>query len=341
MSRLSTQTAGYTLNHMGSAGRRTTPLFDLVQGKSGASSKLSGDAAVPIKPVIRVELKPSPAPGSTTAAAERTTDATARAATPVPVAEALPAPVAAPIAGPAPSTPHLREAPMPPRETTMHDRTWAPAWLGESMLRVPVNALSIGVALAIVVALVAWIVGVSTGQSRAEDELARFERSSPIITDPLVQEPGPDQPSGTQSAATSKAAPKAEPRKPPSASRTSGSITSKGVLEGDPREASLNYLALATLDGDAALAAVTFLSENGLESFAVPVDSAPSRANNPDPAVTYRLFAFPGVSSEEYKRRATKVTNLEAEVARLGAVWQKQHRGVSNFSRTQWEKYKE
>lgn len=232
-------------------------------------------------------------------------------------------------------------SPVPTTESS-NERTWAPDWLGGSLIRVPVNAVSIGVACVIILVLIAWILGVASGQSRAERDLAKFDRQTPAITDPLVE--GGD--SGSQGSGADQV-----PDRPrtPASNGSSGSsrvqtyqtLTSKGTLDGDPREAGLNYLALATLSGEDAAAAIEFLSQNGLEAFGIPVDSGGSKANNPNPAGTYRLFAFPGVSSDEYKRRATKVTNLEAEAARLGSVWQKQHRGTSNFSRTLWEKYKE
>jgi len=287
---------------MGSAGRRTTPLFDLVADKPGATAKLAAStesASAANKPVVRIELQPGDRPSTPRAEAQS--------------------------AGPATPPPHP--------EASGPDRAWAPNWLGGSMIRIPVNALSIGVALAIVLALVAWIMGVVTGQSRAERDLAQFGRQPPPITDPLSEPTSGGTPSNAD-----------RPRSPGPAvqrSESFGTLTSKGILDGDPREPGLNYLALAVLPADNAVAAIQFLSANGLEAFALPVDSGLPKANNPNPARTYRLYAFLGVSSEEYKRRATKVTNLEAEVARLGAVWQKQHRGASNFSRTQWEKYKE
>ena len=298
---------------MGSAGRRTTPLFDLVPEKSGASAKLAAAAdaasnAARGKPVIRVELEPSPAVEAEAAPQSRTPRASA---------EESRSPVG-----------------------TM-ERTWAPDWLGGSLVRVPINAVSIGVAVGIILVLVAWIFGVATGQSRAERDLARFDRQTPNITDPLVE--GTDSGLNGGSANQPLDRPKTQVSKNPGTSKAAvgQTLTSKGTLDGDPREAGLNYLALAVLSAEDAASAIEFLSQNGLEAFGVPVDSGASKANNPIPAGTYRLFAFPGVSSDEYKRRATKVTNLEAEAARLGSVWQKQHRGTSNFSRTQWEKYKE
>jgi hypothetical protein len=45
-----------------------------------------------------------------------------------------------------------------------------------------------------------------------------------------------------------------------------------------------------------------------------------------------------GITSEEYSRRMTARTNIEADVARLGPRWQKERRGSSNFAKPAWEK---
>ncbi len=332
---------------MGSAGRRTTPLFDLVQGKSGNTSKLEAPLETPSKPIVQVRLQPAAAPVPS-ADAKVVPSGTAVPALKEDAAALVVGQGTSPAAlsarrsdtsGHSESTSPGRAPPATQQLDSSPERAWAPAWLGPSTMRISVNALSIGVALAIIVALAAWIIGVSTGQSRAEAEFSRFERPTPAIADPLSQPSPTPSPASKVLRETAPKAPTSKGAAP--SSRNDDSLTSKGVLAGDPREPGLNYLALATLSRADSAAAIAFLAGNGLESFAVPVDSAASKANNPHPERDYRLFAALGVSSDEYKRRATKVTNLEADVARLGAAWQKQHRGPSNFSRTLWEKYKE
>ena len=116
-------------------------------------------------------------------------------------------------------------------------------------------------------------------------------------------------------------------------------ITSKGLLAGDPREAELNYLNLATLPRTDSESAIAFLAANGVEAFAVPVDPTDSEAKNPAPS-KYRLWVLPGITTEDYRQRKTVRTRLEAEVSRLGQIWRKEHRGTSDFSQPLWEKFR-
>jgi hypothetical protein len=131
-------------------------------------------------------------------------------------------------------------------------------------------------------------------------------------------------------------------------------ITSKGFLSGDPRESGKNYLALANLGLEDTKEAIQFLVANGVDAFAVPVvDRGRGAANNPPPSSpnspagvggawvggVYRIFALPGITSEQYSRKMTIRTNLEAKVASIGKTWQEKHRGASNFARTNWEKF--
>jgi hypothetical protein len=111
-------------------------------------------------------------------------------------------------------------------------------------------------------------------------------------------------------------------------------ISAVGMLATDPREAGLNYLALATLPRADAEAAIAFLAQNGLQVIGVPVDRARAATNNPGPA---RLYALPGLSRDEFRGPAKEA--MERAVTRLGAVWQREHRGSSNFARPGWEKF--
>ena len=81
--------------------------------------------------------------------------------------------------------------------------------------------------------------------------------------------------------------------------------------------------------------AVTFLSENGVRAFAVPVAKTGSSANN----ASYTLYALQGITREELRARAPIRTDLEEKVARLGKIWQKEHKGQTDFSKTYWDKF--
>lgn len=116
-------------------------------------------------------------------------------------------------------------------------------------------------------------------------------------------------------------------------------ITAKGGLAGDPRERGLNYCVLATLSGPDAKRAIDFLAENGVEAIGLPVDGRGRSGNNLDSPLTYQVIALPGITREEYAQKRTARSNLEANVTRLGQIWQREHRGTSNFARFGWTKY--
>ena len=99
--------------------------------------------------------------------------------------------------------------------------------------------------------------------------------------------------------------------------------------------AGLNYLVIALkLDKETGERAAAFLKENGVDAFLVA--SSGTSANNPG---SYTLYGRPGITREELRSRAQVRTELEAKVARLGKVWQKDHKGKMDFSQTYWEKY--
>jgi len=247
-----------------------------------------------------------------------------------------------------------------------------PAFLGTNNLAIPVNVLYLGVALLLVCAIAVYALGVSIGEQRAAARLA----SGTLNIDPKITEPGDpgnlvsNSLSGTISGATGQQ-PRTNPGampgfdggpaqqsrpptpKPVVTNQTptttyvvpvGGILTSRGVIMSDPRVPELNYLALASLAEDDAKAAIAFLSVNGIDAIGIQttqaVDRSGSAANNQGPARVYRLYSIPGISRDEFSQKLTARTNVEANVARIGNVWQKEHRGASNFSRTQWEKYR-
>lgn len=227
------------------------------------------------------------------------------------------------------------DVPAPTREPDP-EPTWLSA-IGGSTVRMPVNAVYIASAVMVVLAVVGWSAGWLMANRRADQ--SPIPRPDPLITEPgesttsLPADPTPSAPAPEPA----KSAPSTEAR-----SATGGVvITPKGMLQGDPRESGLNYLNLAQMYRTEAEAAVKFLSQNGLEAFAIPVDRPAATANNPDPSRSfYRLYAAKGISTDEYNKKMTARTNTEAAVARLGLLWQKEHRGSSNFSKPGWEKFK-
>lgn len=202
-------------------------------------------------------------------------------------------------------------------------------WTSGPDFRVSRVTAGIIVTAALVLIIGAFSFGHAAGRRVGEREAAELARQLNPVEDPLNRDTPKEPPQ-----------PRVKQDTPPSpVADSEESLTPQGILLGDPRERGLNYLHLGIFPRTDAQAAVEFLAANGVQSFAVAVDSNDSGANNPDPGRKYALYVLPGITGSEFRRGVTKKTNLEAEVARLGALWQKNHRGPSNFSKTMWAKY--
>jgi len=241
--------------------------------------------------------------------------------------------------------------------------------LGNSTVRVPVNTVYYAIAAAGILTLfvlVAWYRN-SSGESANRNDNARQQ--------PLVVEPGetplsgkpesngtsPDL-SGTKGLGGSESSRLAKPVATSKSSASSPSsvavkstesskfgvpprgamgITARGWLAADPREPGLNYLKLGEFFQTESEDAVVFLAENGAEAFALAIDPTRLGVNNSDPTKsTFKLYAARGITTDEYSKKMTAKTNTEATVARLGARWQKERKGSSNFGKPGWEKFK-
>lgn len=177
-----------------------------------------------------------------------------------------------------------------------------------------------------------WVVGYQAGQRVAREQLRPWVEPGPAVNDPLGQSvpynPGLLGPSSAEAAS----APVNPDRVGPS--RNTGQIlTSTGPRATDPRLPGHNYLALANLPEDQARGAIEFFARQGIELVAVPL----AGRNNPR---EYRLYSLAlAVPSAEYSRSRPQREAHQAQIARLGAIWQRQYRGGSDFSRTVWERY--
>lgn len=306
-------------------GRTHRPLFDLMQGGTSVP-RVSSSA--PSKPTVRVELKP------------RT--------------EASSAPQPEPV----------RTQPGPPVRTDGVRSGPLASLLGDATVRVPLNALYFGAAAAIALGVLILVSGVKWGRAQAEGEFERFKLSDGgVAKEPLTQAPplaGKNAPPAPVSPPTAGASPTAageksasrsgkppdRPSAPPGTSPNgqpySGPpiLTSKGLLYGDPRQSGLNYLHLATLQRADAEAAILFLDANGQEAVGVPMDGGSGSANNPNLTGKYVVVAMPGISGEQWSKKMTARSNLEGQTARLGQVWQRDHKGPSNFAKPEWRLFK-
>lgn len=344
------------------AGRSNRVLFDLIPHRDAEPSRASSNptSKPPAKPVVRVELKPQES-GPTPRANAGPVTAPHAAPRPAPHAEpshAAPHPAAnaAPSAAPPPPR-SVQELPRaagtpyskPASAVKASSFRW-PAFLGNSALPVPLNLIYLSVAALVVLAVVFFIWGKAAGEAEAIERLGSGTPDIPSVIEP---DPGSAQsprllppPNNTGPATT--------PSPSPGAGRQAAAtpisntpapigaiLTVRGAVMTDPRVAELNYLSLASLGEDDAKAAIAFLSANGIDAIGVPrVDPGASRANNQGPTQVYRIYALPGITRDEYSQKLTARTNLEAAVAKIGATWQKEHRGASNFARTQWEKFR-
>jgi hypothetical protein len=103
--------------------------------------------------------------------------------------------------------------------------------------------------------------------------------------------------------------------------------------EPDPRQAGLNYYAIVgQLDRDSAQQIAAFLADNGVAS--VAVDTSSRGSNNPR---SYRVYGLQGMTGPELRSPAR--TEYEQRISQLGVIWKRDHRGWTDFSQTNWERY--
>lgn len=229
----------------------------------------------------------------------------------------------------APARPAAPSAPAPaprvdipaPRSGDAH-----PAFDLQRTVSVSMQTIWLAVGAAILAAFAIWVIAWLAGKHRGEqDSLRDFKGASPGITEPLRNPTDIPLNKGLVTPGTSPQLPKTS-TEPPIGSET-----------GDPRVAGLNYLVITSrLDREAASRIVNFLSENALPAIAVAVVKGTPGANNPP---TYTVYALQGITRDQYRSRAPQRTELEDKVTRLGKTWQKDHKGQTNFSQFNWEKY--
>ncbi len=214
------------------------------------------------------------------------------------------------------------------------------------------------IAVALVLIVGAWAGGYQIGQRDGKDEMSRFMTDQPVVSpsgadgraNELTNEPqtqpraqgnaagttSPQQQTGTTGPAATQ-----QPRSQPAtgATRSAGAImTPSGYLTQDPRTAGMNYLVLATLPTEQASDAIGFMETNGLTIIGVPqLDSGGTSANNPSRYTLYSLgLAIPG---NQWSAMSSQRRDHQQMIADLGAKWQRERRGGSDFSQTNWEKY--
>jgi len=194
------------------------------------------------------------------------------------------------------------------------------------------------IALALIVG--AWTIGYQRGSIAGKEEMSQHVIDQPVVRPAQATTRTPVDAVPSTSPETTPATNPAENTKPVVALKPVGAgvMSPSGFLETDPREFGLNYLVLATLDTKQTADAISFLYSNSVTVIGVPVlDNRSSNANNPSRYTLYSLgVAIPG---NQWSAMSSARTQHQRLIANLGARWQRERRGGSDFSQTNWEKY--
>lgn len=201
------------------------------------------------------------------------------------------------------------------------------------------------IAIALLLIVGAWAGGYQIGYGDGKDEMSQFVRDQPVVspqggsnseaTQRVVEPPASNQQPQTNTQPSTQA-----PTQTITApTRGSGAVmTAAGFRSDDPRAEGMNYLVLATLPTEQAADAISFMNTNGVTIIGVPeLDSRGSGANNPSRYTLYSLgLAIPG---NRWSAMSSQRIDHQSMIATLGARWQRERRGGSDFSQTNWEKY--
>ena len=167
--------------------------------------------------------------------------------------------------------------------------------------------------------LVGWYRGESSGAARVEQKQeAQAQSRDDRLRRYSSQTPAPG--TGTDKLSTGS---QLSPR-PGAVSPTPGA-GSTGSDRPDPREVGLNYWVLSRLPADEAARACEFLKDNGVDSFANPVDNLG----------LCEVIALPGFTG-----RTGNAAQLKTELERLGRIWHNEHRGPEAFVTMYLRKHK-
>lgn len=205
------------------------------------------------------------------------------------------------------------------------------------------------VAIALVLIVGAWAGGYQIGYGDGKDEMAQYLPDQPVVSPQGTSNASPestDEPAAanrnTTSEPTTQPQTNAQTTRPPQTGNQARSASDLMIPNGfrtdDPRSPGMNYLALATLPTEQAADAIRFMSANGVTVIGVPVlDSRGNSANNPSRYSLYSLgLAIPG---NRWSAMSNQRLEHQQMIANLGARWQRERRGGSDFSQTNWEKY--
>lgn len=217
-------------------------------------------------------------------------------------------------------------------------------------LVLPVTWLYLAVAGVIVLVVAAYGVGYRVGASAERAEMQQFAArdADRVFNDPLGPSGGMP---GDQAGAVSGGGAQAETGRDggleapggaaggTGAGRGSGMeiLTADGPVAQDPRIVGSNYLELATLPREDAIAAVRYLASHDEPAIAVPgVDRRRSGRNT---SGRYRVIALGlAVTGDRFSSSKAEREQFERRLARLGRAWADEG-GASDFSDPLWRRF--
>ena len=260
-----------------------------------------------------------------------------------------------------------------PAATSARRTSYAAPEPALGVVRVPRRNIYLAISLVLLLLLLAWVGGYVTGVRTERREQARSLAGGTgdlLISDPIGQGddfteapepedatlPRPNRGSagssssggspvvirqGTTSGSTA-LPPPGSPLTDPAAIAATGSgpvITSRGMVQQDPRVPGVNYLHLARMTYAHALDAVAYLAENGVEAIGVPLDPGARAGNNRGQYLVVSVEV--PVPGSQFGEMAGERRRHQDEVARIGQRWRTERRGVASFaaSQTVWARY--
>lgn len=241
------------------------------------------------------------------------------------------------------------EAPPPPpeprREPEEHEeeigtiRRIGAAMIANGAVSLPLSYVYIALALIIMLGVMTWTVAYNAGVGAEKTRMVQdLSSPRPSVSDPLaVDRPLAETVQPRRAPSTQREPARTQPPPPEPASGAPGILTAAGPTP-DPREPGLNYLHLVSgLSEQEAQRAVKFLSDNGLETLAAPLDPARASGNNP---VRYELVLAKGFPGSEFSASKPERDRMVRDAKRLGERWQREMKGSTRFPSPQWTKHR-
>jgi hypothetical protein len=201
----------------------------------------------------------------------------------------------------------------------------ADSWLSAGRaVRVPVGYVLLGIGLAILLLVGAFMLGHRQGRAvaRAEFEQTYLNGAAPggsalSSLDPLVESNAADDPLGI-AGATNDSPSSVQTGKPPS---SWGPVVPKS----DPRKKGLSYFVLATTKPEGAARLANFCRARGLETYVLPSDNPNDRKHGHSWVV-----AFPGFPLTA--KGSPSIQALEEQIRAIGRQWKASERGARDLS---------